>query len=203
MLFSNLRRTTSMKHYPLLLPFSLLFVGNDLAFAYSSGPPIGKAGEPGGSNCTDCHAGVVNSGPGVLSVIAPLEYETGATYEIVVSLEEDGGARWGFELVVFDSTDEPVGEITVSDALNTQLDGDYLMHTTAGTRAGTLDGPVDWSFDWTAPATDVGPISIYVAGNAANNNGDNTGDHIYTEVFGLDYMVGVQAMSWSALKRAR
>jgi uncharacterized protein (TIGR03437 family) len=36
------------------------------------------------------------------------------------------------------------------------------------------------SFTWTAPASDVGPVTIYVAANAANGNGDDSGDHIYT-----------------------
>ena len=34
-------------------------------------------------------------------------------------------------------------------------------------------------FSWTAPATDVGPVTFYVAANAANNNGNNQGDQIY------------------------
>src|SRR5207302_806050 len=33
---------------------------------------------------------------------------------------------------------------------------------------------------WTAPSSDVGPVTIYVAANAANGNNDDTGDHIYT-----------------------
>jgi uncharacterized protein (TIGR03437 family) len=33
---------------------------------------------------------------------------------------------------------------------------------------------------WTAPATNVGTVTIYAAANAANGDGNNTGDHIYT-----------------------
>ena len=33
---------------------------------------------------------------------------------------------------------------------------------------------------WTAPSTDVGTVTVYVAANAANGNGNETGDHIYT-----------------------
>jgi uncharacterized protein (TIGR03437 family) len=35
-------------------------------------------------------------------------------------------------------------------------------------------------FDWTAPPTAVGNIKFYFAANAANGNGQNTGDKIYT-----------------------
>src|SRR5436190_842408 len=31
-----------------------------------------------------------------------------------------------------------------------------------------------------APATYVGPVTFYIAGNAANGNGNDTGDNIYT-----------------------
>ena len=110
-----------MTRCPLLIVAPLFFLSTQSAFAYSSGPPIGKAGEPGGSDCTDCHTGVVNSGPGILSLSTPPAYQAGMTYEIAVTLEETDAARWGFELVVLDSADQPVGEIVVTDGDNTQL----------------------------------------------------------------------------------
>jgi uncharacterized protein (TIGR03437 family) len=45
------------------------------------------------------------------------------------------------------------------------------------------DGPFTTntvSISWTAPSTDVGPVTIYAAANAANGNATNTGDRIYT-----------------------
>lgn len=33
---------------------------------------------------------------------------------------------------------------------------------------------------WISPSSDVGPVTIYVAANAANGDGNLTGDHIYT-----------------------
>src|SRR5262249_52558058 len=47
------------------------------------------------------------------------------------------------------------------------------------------------SVSWTAPATNVGNVHLYVAGNAANNDGTNSGDHIYT----ADYVLTPQASS--------
>ena len=38
---------------------------------------------------------------------------------------------------------------------------------------------------WTPPATDVGGVHIYVAANAANGDGNNTGDHIYAANYAL------------------
>ena len=38
-----------------------------------------------------------------------------------------------------------------------------------------------YEFDWTPPASaDAGPVRFYVAGNAANGNGMDTGDRIFT-----------------------
>ena len=56
---------------------------------------------------------------------------------------------------------------------------EYITHTLTGTRAGTTSG-VTFEFDWTPPATDVGEIILYAAGNAANGNNSDTGDRIYT-----------------------
>jgi uncharacterized protein (TIGR03437 family) len=61
----------------------------------------------------------------------------------------------------------------------------YIGHTNAGTRLGTT-GSITFAFDWKAPASDVGPITVYVSANAANgNNEDDTGDHIYNKTFTL------------------
>ena len=37
-----------------------------------------------------------------------------------------------------------------------------------------------WSFTWTSPSTNLGPITFYAAGNAANGNAQSTGDQIVT-----------------------
>jgi uncharacterized protein (TIGR03437 family) len=55
----------------------------------------------------------------------------------------------------------------------------YIEHTSAGTRLGQT-GSAQFSFTWTPPANATGNIVLYVAGNAANGDGNTTGDHIYT-----------------------
>jgi uncharacterized protein (TIGR03437 family) len=55
----------------------------------------------------------------------------------------------------------------------------FIEHTSVGTRNGTRNG-VTFQFDWTPPATNAGPVTLYVAGNAANGDGASTGDFIYT-----------------------
>lgn len=86
-------------------------------------------------------------------------------------------------MTALDSTDNAAGTFNpLADGL-TQTDfGNlrfYIEHTASGTYAGT-GGGANWSFNWTAPATDVGPVTFYAAGNQANNNNGRSGDQIYT-----------------------
>ncbi|MBK9167717.1 MAG: IPT/TIG domain-containing protein [Bryobacterales bacterium] len=52
----------------------------------------------------------------------------------------------------------------------------FVIHTNPA--SGT--GSATFEFDWTAPENDVGPVDFFAAGNAANGNGSNTGDRIYS-----------------------
>jgi hypothetical protein len=54
-----------------------------------------------------------------------------------------------------------------------------MEHDFLGTFQGQAAG-ASWTFNWVAPSTDVGPVTFYAAGNQANNNGNETGDQIYT-----------------------
>ena len=54
----------------------------------------------------------------------------------------------------------------------------FVTHTQPR-NAGTFE------FEWTPPADAQGEIRVYVAGNAANGNGTNTGDRIYTASIAL------------------
>ena len=60
----------------------------------------------------------------------------------------------------------------------------YVEHTQNGSSR-IQTGSQTYEFDWTPPATAVGNITIYVAGNAANGNGNEQGDHIYTANYTL------------------
>ncbi|HZI87832.1 MAG TPA: PQQ-dependent sugar dehydrogenase, partial [Pyrinomonadaceae bacterium] len=53
-----------------------------------------------------------------------------------------------------------------------------IEHSQAGTFVGQMNG-ASWTFNWTAPATDVGTVIFYAAGNHANNDGNSSGDFIY------------------------
>jgi uncharacterized protein (TIGR03437 family) len=62
----------------------------------------------------------------------------------------------------------------------------YIEHSLTGYNNSLgKTGSHTYDFDWTPPATNVGNIVIYVAGNAANGDLGTGGDHIYTNSFTL------------------
>jgi len=184
-----------MKLRTLLSLAALAALSLGSALGRSSGPPAGRTGAPGedAASCTACHAGSLNSGAGSVKIVTAATYTPGAKQHIVIQLADAGQKRWGFQLSARASADNtqagsfaPVDTFTkvicangaaapCADPASVQ----YIEQTSAGTRNGTADA-ITFEFDWTAPATDIGPVSFYVAGNAANGDGTNGGDHIYT-----------------------
>lgn len=154
-----------------------------ILFANSAGSPGGKSGSPGDSNanCTQCHNGTANSSSGWISSTIPVQgYTPGQTYVITATGNHSGVVKFGFELTAETSVGAKTGSFTITDATRTKLTNQNkaLTHKSAGT---TPSGnTASWSVNWTAPATDVGQIRFYAAFNAANGNGNNSGDVIYT-----------------------
>src|SRR5262249_51694162 len=175
---------------------TLLFTG--ILFADVDGADPRLTGAPGDSVCTQCHMGTaLNGGGGSVKIVMPGDatYTPGVKQRIQAQVSDPAQRRWGFELsarVASDVANAQAGDLTPTDG-NTQVlcvNGrlapcssaavlQFITHTLAGTRLGTTSSAT-FEFDWTPPAADVGPITLYAAGNAANGNNQNTGDHIYT-----------------------
>jgi hypothetical protein len=61
----------------------------------------------------------------------------------------------------------------------------------------------EYHVQWQAPATDVGFVTFYAAGNAINDNGITTGDTVYTtSVAAAPPAVVPAASSWGLLALA-
>jgi len=73
----------------------------------------------------------------------------------------------------------------------------YIEHSLAGSQR-FQTGSQTYQFDWMPPATSVGNIVIYVAGNAANGDLMPTGDHIYTKSYTLTPAAGGSTPTISA-----
>jgi hypothetical protein len=157
-----------------------LGLGTTLAFAYSAGPPDGKAGRPGEGTCLECHSGAGSADSTDLDGLVGGWYQPDSLYSLTLSARYAGQLRWGFELTVVDDSGNAAGQLIVTDSVNTQYSSvapGYLKQTTAGTFAGT-SGPAFWTFQWRAPAAGAGPVRFYWCANAADNNGSTSGDRI-------------------------
>ena len=150
--------------------------------AFSDGPPAGFTGAPGEQTCTSCHFGVDTGG--TFTIQQPATYVPGQTYQIVVRHVNPDMTRqrWGFQLTALAGNDM-AGSFGTQGGGLTQIVGgvlrDYIEHTTSGTFAGQT-GSAQWTFNWTAPATNVGPVTFYAAGNQANSNNGPSGDRLLT-----------------------
>jgi hypothetical protein len=161
-----------------------------ILLAFAGGPPTGRTGSVifGESSCaaSGCHVGTANSGSGTLTLSGvPANYTLGQAYTLTVTLQQTGQRRWGFQLSArARSSGNSVGTLSSLDGFSQLQTGStgiqYIAHNADGTRAGTVNGPVSFSVRWTAPASNVGEVVFSVAGNAANNDNNNTGDFIYT-----------------------
>jgi uncharacterized protein (TIGR03437 family) len=112
---------------------------------------------------------------------------------VTVQVADPVQQRWGFEFSArlnSDLANGQAGTLTPIDNFTQTICEDagpppcasgvlFIEHTSAGTRNGSKSG-ASFTFDWTPPSTDSGPITFYVAGNAANGDGTDLGDHIYT-----------------------
>lgn len=150
------------------------------AGAFSFQPPTDRTGAPPGNmTCAQCHT---SSGNGSLSLQfgdGELMYVPGQTYSLKVILEDIGQQRFGFSMTARETNAPTVdtGSWTAGNDSGVYDGGRHIGHMSAPFAS---DG---FTFDvmWTAPPEDVGPITFYAAGNAANGNGSNgSGDNVYT-----------------------
>ena len=210
-------------------------------YAYSSGPDATLAGVPGESTCAACHGNASGSGSVAVTFPGDLTYTPGVKQTLTVTVSDPAQRRWGFELTARQSGNNKsqAGTFTPGTdgytqlvCTNTSYSNEswrgcpssslplvYIEHTTTGTQAGKV-GSGSFTFDWTPPSSNVGNVVIYVAGNAANGNGNETGDHIYTNQYtltpaavvpkptisqagvvnGASYLPGIAAGSWISIR---
>lgn len=144
-----------------------------LQLNFSSNPPIDRTNRNSGSNCTQCHSGSLNPSGGSLSLTGTTSYYPGKVYTIGVAVT--GGTVYGFEMTAVRSTATSTAGGTFSGTgfnITTSSGLSYARHSPK-TSSGT------WSVSWTAPSTNVGNVTLYAAGVAANNNSSNSGDKTY------------------------
>jgi uncharacterized protein (TIGR03437 family) len=143
-----------------------------------------------------------------------MSYTPGVTQHLKVTIADPAQRAWGFELTArqassvstvtgtFASTDNHTQvvcshpdlfiftDLPFNGAGSQSCDSAsplrYIEHSLTGYNAtkGTT-GSATYEFDWTPPGSNMGNITIYVAGNAANGDLTPNGDHIYSATYAL------------------
>jgi hypothetical protein len=151
----------------------------------------GVTGAPGETTCnqTNCHNSyTINTGPGSISASSTMNnwsYVPGSTYSISITVRKPSGPIFGFGTEILQPNGNNAGTIMVTNptrtSIKTRLVGSYYRRTIVHTLNGGLtpDSCV-FTFNWVAPTTNIGNVTLYAAGNAANHNDSATGDYIYT-----------------------
>ena len=169
-------------------------------FATVSGLPVRRTGAPadGGLDCSACHKGSppVNQGPGRITIRAN-SYNPGATQSMNVTVEDNAGLRFGFQLTArFRNDANPQTETRQAGSFSTSIDSqvlcdpdgklgpcngalEFASHTPDSTKAGSPT-PRTFVLNWTPPGRDAGDVVFYAAGVAANNDNTENGDRVYT-----------------------
>ena len=155
----------------------------------SSTGKAGKTGSPGESTCTGCHTGsVLNDGTGLVTIsstdLINWQYTPGQTYSIDVNVSRTGNSLFGFDCECLNSNNQDAGTFIVTNSETQILNATVsnvirknMVHTLNG---GNTANSHTFSFNWTAPSTNIGDVTFYVTGNAANGNSITSGDHIYS-----------------------
>jgi len=171
--------------------FSLSLIANP------GGADPGNTGGPGEDPAacgrSECHVGANNP---TRDAGIEIEFPDGATYTPWVKQRwrvrvTEAANIYGFQVSTRLPDDSQAGSLVPADGRTQVLCGDgrtppcrsdasiqYITHVLADT-GNTFE------FDWTPPEADLGPVRVFAAGNAANGNGQNTGDRIFLRNFTL------------------
>jgi hypothetical protein len=150
----------------------------------------GKTGSPGETTCAEagCHAGTaLNSGPGSVTITCETmtnwEYVPGQQYSISVTVAENARNLFGLGVEALMSNGDNAGTLVAGTGTQIKtktVSGFVRRNIVHNTNTGASANSHTFTFTWNAPTTDVGDVTFYVAGNAANSSGNTSGDHIYT-----------------------
>ena len=126
-----------------------------------------------GRNCTMCHSGKVNSGPGKVTIQAPATFAPGSVVPVTISLSTlQNSAGNGFQMAAYDAKLSVQSGWNVVDA-TTVLNSNHLNHTKAGM------SKQSWRAYYQTPSGATA-LQLFASGLDGNNDGKDGGDRTYT-----------------------
>lgn len=188
-------------------------------YAYEYGPDPGYTTAPG-DNATaciasGCHTGTLNSGKGSVKIVASggTSYVPGQTQTIMVTVADSTERKYGFQLTArVDSSPKTTEagllvpgsdgytQVLCADGSNAPATGctaknggtlEWIEHTLNGyNKSNSTPGSYTYTFTWTPPATNVGTVTLYAAGNAVTGALVVTGTETYATSLQLSPSAG-------------
>ena len=168
-----------------LISLALVYVVGFATYTVLSSNSFGPGGDRTGSPfssplaCGQCHGGNSNPGAGMSLSGLPTAYYPGQTYSLTLSINNPTNTN-GFQITSLDASNGAAGSFASGAGSNSYTSGgrSYLEHNSPSNSG-------SWTFNWTAPSTNAGTVTFYASGNAANGNGNTSGDVIYKQEFNL------------------
>jgi uncharacterized protein (TIGR03437 family) len=166
-------------------------------YSSASGPIIRVSGAPGDGTCNQegCHTGPdVNTAGGSVVLTSPSGtfYTPGQKLLLTLKITDSKAKVYGFQMSARldgNPINGQAGTFTEDSQQKVLCDNSILRNDSKGCPSiypvefiehNAPYQPNTINVTWTPPATDAGPVTLYVAANAANGDGTNAGDHIYT-----------------------
>jgi uncharacterized protein (TIGR03437 family) len=174
-----------------------------ILWAHAAGPDAHHTAVPGtgetSCNAVGCHVGTALNGGGgnvTLTSSAGTNYTPGQKQTLTVKVTDSAARRYGFQITARLASDHTKQAGTFTPGANQfVLCAATSINDLGNTRSGAncpANAPLEFAehtspftsntitVDWTPPTTATGNIDLYVSANAANFNGTELGDHIYT-----------------------
>jgi hypothetical protein len=149
----------------------------------------GYTGSPMELKCDDCHStfGNSNTGPGTIYVTSSMsnwQYVPGQTYTMNVVVKHTGKPLFGVGFEALTSTNTNAGSLVITNAAKTQIKTKTINGVTRNNVVHQMNGGLQsdsmvFTFNWVAPESNIGNITFYFAGIAANNDGSEDNDYVY------------------------
>jgi hypothetical protein len=148
-----------------------------------------SVGSPGEVNCnnTMCHNSyALNSGGGTIvlgSNMTSWQYVPGQTYNMTFKVKRTGNALFGMGLEALTTTNANAGNLLIINT-QTQKKSGTVSGVTRTSVVHTLNGGASadsmvFAFNWQAPATNIGNVTMYFCGVAANGGNTPALDYVY------------------------
>ena len=140
--------------------------------AFSSSPPIGNTGAPGDGTCGNCHGG--GNFPGTIT----WTFSNDPIPEFFAEFDTGVPNEFGYQMTILDDNDNPIGTYTDfpnNSSVNSSGGQEWLGHNPSSfSNIGLFSTEGEWD-----PQGYVGDLTVYLAINAANGNGNTGGDDIH------------------------